>query len=82
MSLRSRFALAFALVAAVVAGLVGVLSYRAAADRILGEIDRTLQTATTSVAAGKDDVLAPLPGIALRPGHGGATEGAAETRAS
>ena len=33
MSLRARFALAFALVSVVVAGLVGVLSYQAAAER-------------------------------------------------
>jgi two-component system sensor histidine kinase MprB len=41
MSLRSRFALAFALVSAVVAGLVGVLSYGAASDRVTAEIDRS-----------------------------------------
>ena len=41
MSLRSRFALAFALVGAVVATLVGVLSYGAASDRVTAEIDRS-----------------------------------------
>jgi len=56
-SLRSRFALAFALVSAVVAGLVGVLSYQAASDRIGQEIDRTLSSATASVAAGETGVL-------------------------
>jgi two-component system, OmpR family, sensor histidine kinase MprB len=62
MSLRSRFALAFALVAAVVAGLVGLLSYHAAADRIQSETDRALQTATTALLAGNDDALAtPAP---------------------
>lgn len=57
MSLRSRFALAFAIVAAVVAGLVGLLSYHAAADRIRSETDRSLQTATTALLAGNDDAL-------------------------
>jgi two-component system, OmpR family, sensor histidine kinase MprB len=62
MSLRSRFALAFALVAAVVAGLVGLLSYHAAADRIQSETDRSLQTATTALLAGNDDALStPVP---------------------
>ena len=62
MSLRSRFALAFALVAAVVAGLVGLLSYHAAADRIQSETDRSLQTATTALLAGNDGALStPAP---------------------
>jgi two-component system, OmpR family, sensor histidine kinase MprB len=64
MSLRSRFSLAFALVSAIVAGLVGVLSYSAASDRIGQEIDRTLSSATASVAAGETSVLSavgPLP---------------------
>ena len=61
MSLRSRFALAFAFVAAVVAGLVGVLSYHAAADRIQSETDRSLQTATTALLAGNAEALAPAP---------------------
>lgn len=58
MSLRSRFALAFALVGAVVAGLVGVLSYHAASDRITAEIDRTLRSVTVSLANEQDQVLA------------------------
>lgn len=73
MSLRSRFALAFALVSAVVAGLVGVLSYQAASDRIGQEIDRTLSSATASVAAGETGVLTaagPLPQDDGRPGPG------------
>jgi two-component system, OmpR family, sensor histidine kinase MprB len=57
-SLRSRFALAFALVGAVVAGLVGVLSYHAASERITGEIDRSLASVSTAVVAGQDQVLA------------------------
>lgn len=50
MSLRSRFALAFAAVGAVVAALVGVLSYDAVRDRVLAEIDRSLRSQTTAVA--------------------------------
>jgi two-component system, OmpR family, sensor histidine kinase MprB len=57
MSIRTRFALAFALVAAVVAGLVGVLSYRTAADRVTAEIDRSLRSVTAAVAGGQSDVL-------------------------
>lgn len=80
MSLRSRFALAFALVSAVVAGLVGVLSYQAAADRIGQEIDRTLSSATTSVAAGETGVLTaavpPLRDDGRGPGRGGEPGGA------
>jgi len=73
MSLRSRFALAFALVSAVVAVLVGVLSYQAASDRIAQEVDRTLTSATASVAAGETGVLSvavPQDG-ARGPGRGG-----------
>jgi len=51
MSLRSRFAISFAAVGAVVALLVGVLSYGAAADRVTAEIDRTLRSATVALAA-------------------------------
>ena len=62
MNLRTRFALAFAAIAAVVAGLVGLLSYKAAADRITSELDRTLRTATTALENGQDGVLAaPAP---------------------
>ena len=73
LSLRSRFALAFALVGAVVAGLVGVLSYHAAVDRITAEIDRTLASVTAALAGGQDEVLA-VPaadgaGTERGPGH-------------
>jgi two-component system, OmpR family, sensor histidine kinase MprB len=60
-SLRSRFALAFALVGAVVAGLVGVLSYHAASEQITAEIDRSLASVTAAVVAGQDEVLAAAP---------------------
>ncbi|WP_433782614.1 HAMP domain-containing sensor histidine kinase [Actinomycetospora sp. CA-101289] len=62
MSLRSRLALAFAVVAAVVALLVGVLSYRAASDRITDEVDRTLASVSAAVAAGETGVLATSEG--------------------
>lgn len=71
MSLRTRFALAFAAIAAAVASLVGVLSYNAAADRITDELDRTLQTATTALAAGQDGVLAVPAPIPARGPDGG-----------
>jgi two-component system sensor histidine kinase MprB len=67
MNLRTRFALAFAAIAAVVAGLVGLLSYNAAADRITSELDRTLRTATTALENGQDGVLAaPAPATRLK----------------
>ena len=53
-----RFALAFALVSVVVAGLVGLLSYHAAATRITEANDTTLQAAETSLARGETGVLA------------------------
>jgi two-component system sensor histidine kinase MprB len=68
-SLRSRFALAFALVSVVVAGLVGVLSYRAASDRIAAEIDRSLQSTTVALAGGQTEVLAPSAAIGPDSGH-------------
>ncbi len=69
MSLRTRFALAFALVSAIVAGLVGVLSYHAAATRITASNDTTLQAAETSLAAGETGILATPsgPGGGQRP---------------
>ncbi|GLZ49848.1 two-component sensor histidine kinase [Actinomycetospora sp. NBRC 106375] len=61
MSLRTRLALAFALVAAVVAGLVGVLSYHSAGERISDESDRSLAAATTALIDGQTAVLSALP---------------------
>jgi two-component system sensor histidine kinase MprB len=58
-SLRARFALAFAVVGALAAVLVGVLSYQAASDRVTDEIDRSLASATASLAAGQTGILAP-----------------------
>ncbi|KUO15645.1 hypothetical protein AQJ91_39940 [Streptomyces dysideae] len=53
-SLCVRFALAFAVVGAVVAVVVGSLSYSAAADRIMAEIDSTLRSATVAAAGDQD----------------------------
>jgi two-component system sensor histidine kinase MprB len=82
MSLRSRFALAFALVAAVVAGLVGVLSYRAAEERTFVEVDRSLRATTAALANGQDQVLAPTPTLSAseqldHQGHQGHAEAGA-----
>ena len=79
MSIRSRFALAFALVGAVVAGLVGVLSYHAASDRITSEVDRSLRSATVAMIAGQDRILDSTAAIEQDPGpdsaHGGHVPG-------
>jgi two-component system, OmpR family, sensor histidine kinase MprB len=63
-SLRARFALAFAVISLVVAGLVGVLSYHAAAERITQANDTTLAAATAALAENQTGVLTsttPLP---------------------
>ncbi|WP_327698221.1 HAMP domain-containing sensor histidine kinase [Streptomyces sp. NBC_00459] len=57
LSLRTRFALAFAVVGAVVAVLVGLLSYGAASDRVMAEIDRSLRSATVAAAQNPDQAL-------------------------
>lgn len=57
MTVGTRLAVAFAVVAAVVAATVGVLSYRSASDRISDEIDRSLQATTTALAGGQTAVL-------------------------
>ncbi|GLZ36695.1 ATP-binding protein [Actinokineospora sp. NBRC 105648] len=64
MNLAARLALAFAAVGAVVAVLVGVLSYRTAADRVHDELDRTLLTTAAEITAGATAVLAPNTAIA------------------
>ena len=60
-NLRTRFALAFATVAAAVAATVGLLSYHAASERIDQEIDNSLRSATVALADGQTDVLTPPP---------------------
>jgi two-component system, OmpR family, sensor histidine kinase MprB len=77
-SLGTRFALAFAVVSAVVAGLVGVLSYRAAADRITAETDRSLASVTAALVAGQDQVLSATtvgPGRGPDPRRDGGRDG-------
>ena len=61
MTLRTRFAGTLALVALLVAGAVGLLSYRAASDRIFDEIDASLQTISAAVVAGQTQVLTAVP---------------------
>ncbi|GAY10941.1 cell wall metabolism sensor histidine kinase WalK [Pseudonocardia sp. N23] len=70
MNLRTRFALAFAVVAAVVAIAVGWLSYDASAQRIGQEIDTTLSSATAALADGRTDVLTAVP-VTVGHGHRG-----------
>jgi len=67
MNLQTKLAVAFAAVGAVVAILVGVLSYATASDRIGDERDRTLLTTSAEISAGALEVLAPNP---LIPDHG------------
>ena len=57
-NLRTRFALAFATVAFVVAALVGLLSYHAASERIYQEIDASLRSAAAAVDNGETTGLA------------------------
>ncbi|USQ82464.1 HAMP domain-containing histidine kinase [Streptomyces phaeoluteigriseus] len=54
MSLRSRFALAFAAVGASVAVTVGALSYLAASDRVFAEVDRALRSTTVALTRGME----------------------------
>jgi two-component system sensor histidine kinase MprB len=61
MSLGTRLALAFALVGAVVAVTVGLLSYHAASERITQQIDDMLTSVTTAVVNGQSEVLAASP---------------------
>ncbi|HEY0813465.1 MAG TPA: HAMP domain-containing sensor histidine kinase [Pseudonocardia sp.] len=75
MSLATRLAVAFALVAGVVAALVGVLSYHAAADRISQEVDQTLQAVTTSLASGQTAVLSAPVAIGAGERDGGGDGG-------
>jgi two-component system sensor histidine kinase MprB len=56
-NLGTRLALAFALVAAFVAGVVGVLGFHSAVERVVDEVNRGLQTASTAVIDGHHGVL-------------------------
>ena len=66
MNLTGRLAVAFAAVAAVVAVLVGVFSYRTASDRVHEELDRSLLVTSAEISAGATAVLAPNPAIPPR----------------
>ncbi|MFJ4622399.1 ATP-binding protein [Streptomyces sp. NPDC088812] len=60
MSLRTRFALVCAALSAVVAGLVGMLSYDSASDRLLAEVDRAMRTRTVALAADREATVAAV----------------------
>ncbi|MEU4657422.1 HAMP domain-containing sensor histidine kinase [Streptomyces sp. NPDC023723] len=67
MSLRAQFALSFAAAGAVVAALVGLLSYDAVRDRVLAEIDRSLRSQTTAVAGAGTQAPAVAEALAQSP---------------
>lgn len=71
MTLPARLAVAFALVAAVVAGAVGLLSFESASSQVTDETDRALQSATTALVGGQSAVLSPSVGALPGPGDGG-----------
>jgi two-component system sensor histidine kinase MprB len=59
MSLRTKFVIAFASVAAIVAILVGLLSYQTASRRIDNQVDRSLLSTAGAIAGGATQVVAP-----------------------
>jgi two-component system sensor histidine kinase MprB len=63
MNLRSKLAVAFAGVGAATAVLVGVFSYQTASQQISAELDRSLLTTSSEIAAGATQVLAPAAGV-------------------
>ncbi|GAA2686984.1 sensor histidine kinase [Actinoplanes palleronii] len=66
MSLRTTFALTFAVISTLAAALVGTLGYGAASHRLSEEIDRSLSTVTVALAgyqgAPPPDTARPAPG--------------------
>jgi two-component system sensor histidine kinase MprB len=56
-NLGTRLALAFALVVALTAGVVGVLAFRSGVERVTGEVNRGLHTASAAVIDGHHGVL-------------------------
>ncbi|UJW30326.1 ATP-binding protein [Saccharothrix sp. AJ9571] len=72
MNLGTRLTLAFAVVAAVVAGMVGVLGFRSAVERVTGEVDRGLRTAAAAVIGSEngEQLLLPLSAQRIEPGGG------------
>jgi two-component system sensor histidine kinase MprB len=75
MSLRTKLAVVFAVVAAAVAGVVGVFSYQTASQRISNEVDRSLLNTADAIAAGATEVMAPSPVNARHPGDMGHDDG-------
>ncbi|WP_328505769.1 sensor histidine kinase [Streptomyces sp. NBC_00391] len=72
MSLRPRFTLAFTAVGALVAVLVGVLSFRAASDRVVDGANRTVRLVALAVAEEQDTAQAlPYAGTRDSDGHPG-----------
>lgn len=65
MNLGTRLALAFALVVALTAGVVGVLAFRSAVERVLGEVNRGLHTASAAIIDGHHGVLQDPSGLVL-----------------
>ncbi|WP_434449991.1 ATP-binding protein [Lentzea sp. E54] len=65
MNLGTRLALGFALGAAFVAGVVGVLAFNSAVERVVGEVNRGLHTASVAIIDGHDVVLHQPSGVAL-----------------
>lgn len=57
MNLGTRLAITFAAVAALVAGVVGVLAFRSAVERVTDEVNRGLATASAAVIDGHHGVL-------------------------
>jgi two-component system sensor histidine kinase MprB len=74
-SLGSKFAVAFAAVAAIVAVVVGVFSYQTASQRISNEVDRSLLNTAGQIAAGATQVVAPSPVNGPHPGDIGHDDG-------
>ncbi|SDG83453.1 two-component system, OmpR family, sensor histidine kinase MprB [Lentzea fradiae] len=57
MNLGTRLAFAFALVVALTAGVVGVLTFQSAVERVIGEVNRGLHTASAAIIDGHHGVL-------------------------
>lgn len=66
MSLRLRFTLAFTAVGALVAVLVGVLSFRAASDRVVEGANRTVRMVALAVAEDRDTAHARPDAVTRR----------------
>ncbi|MEU4806892.1 HAMP domain-containing sensor histidine kinase [Actinosynnema sp. NPDC023587] len=65
MNLGTRLALAFALVVALTAGVVGVLAFHSAVERVIGEVNRGLHTASAAIMDGHYGVLHDPAGVVV-----------------